>query len=31
MAHLRRIYVPGQASANGYNYNVFGGTTYFPF
>jgi iron complex outermembrane recepter protein len=25
------LYVPGQASANNYNYNVFGGTFFFPF
>jgi outer membrane receptor protein involved in Fe transport len=25
------LYVPGQASANNYSYNVFGGQTYFPF
>ena len=25
------LYEPGQASANTYAYNVFGGTTFFPF
>ncbi|HEX7000009.1 MAG TPA: TonB-dependent receptor [Gammaproteobacteria bacterium] len=25
------LYVPGTASANDYNYNVFGGRTFFPF
>ena len=25
------LYVPGQASADNYNYNVFGGQFYFPF